>query len=74
MSADGPSGNFTVYDRGNLKQMWQPRQYVFREDYLNPRILLPDPEEMPNIDLEVINFHKPPVGTFHASAFPVFSF
>lgn len=27
---------------------------------------LPNPEDIPNIDLAVVNFHKPPLGTFHS--------
>ncbi|KAH8913449.1 hypothetical protein BT69DRAFT_191267 [Atractiella rhizophila] len=27
---------------------------------------LPKPEEIPNIDLEIINYHRPLLGTFHA--------
>jgi phosphatidylserine/phosphatidylglycerophosphate/cardiolipin synthase-like enzyme len=27
---------------------------------------LPAPEDIPNIDLAIVNFHRPPLGTFHA--------
>jgi len=29
-------------------------------------VRLPHPEEIPNLDLEVMNYHRPVVGTFHA--------
>jgi len=28
--------------------------------------MLPKPEEIPNIDMEVVNFHRPIFGTFHS--------
>jgi len=30
------------------------------------KVRLPAPEEIPNVDLKVINFHRPVFGTFHA--------
>lgn len=27
---------------------------------------LPAPEDIPNIDLSIVNFHRPPLGTFHS--------
>ena len=37
------------------------------KDYSDPngKIAIPPPEELPNLDLEVVNFHKPIFGTFH---------
>jgi phosphatidylserine/phosphatidylglycerophosphate/cardiolipin synthase-like enzyme len=32
---------------------------------------LPPPEELPNISLQVINFHRPLLGTFHQKALVV---
>lgn len=61
----GPySLSFKVYDRGNPKQVVEPHQFVDPKEYTGERVKLPSPEEIPNIDLQVVNFHKPPVGTF----------
>ena len=37
------------------------------KEYADPngKVAIPPPEELPNIDLEVVNFHKPIFGTFH---------
>jgi phosphatidylserine/phosphatidylglycerophosphate/cardiolipin synthase-like enzyme len=35
-------------------------------EWTGPKIKLPAPEEIPNIDMEVINYHRPIIGTFHA--------
>lgn len=29
-------------------------------------VALPSNEDIPNVDLEVVNFHRPVLGTFHA--------
>ena len=29
-------------------------------------IQLPAPEEIPHVDLQVVNYHEPPLGTFHS--------
>lgn len=55
-----------VYDRGNPKQVVEPHQLVDVETYIGPKVKLPHPDEIPNLSLEVMNYHKPPVGTFHA--------
>ncbi|KAH9967378.1 hypothetical protein BC827DRAFT_587889 [Russula dissimulans] len=53
-----------MYDRGNVKQAVKHRIVV------NPvywsKIGLPNREEIPGVDLEVINYHRPLLGTFHA--------
>ena len=37
------------------------------KDYSDPngKIAIPPPEELPGLELEVVNFHKPVFGTFH---------
>ena len=37
------------------------------KEYADPKgkIGIPPPEELPNLELEVVNFHKPIFGTFH---------
>lgn len=53
-----------MYDRGTPKQVVEAHQLVDAKTYTGDRVKLPSPQEIPNIDLEVINYHKPPVGTF----------
>lgn len=36
------------------------------EEFASKNIQIPSPEEIPCIDLEVMNFHRPMMGTFHA--------
>ncbi|KAK4691476.1 hypothetical protein P7C70_g9340, partial [Phenoliferia sp. Uapishka_3] len=55
-----------MYDRGTPKQVMENHQFVDEKTYTGDRVHLPPPHEIPNIDLEVINYHVPPVGTFHA--------
>jgi phosphatidylserine/phosphatidylglycerophosphate/cardiolipin synthase-like enzyme len=40
---------------------------VTPDEYADPKgkIRIPHPDDLPNIDLEVINFHQPVFGTFH---------
>ncbi|CEQ39387.1 SPOSA6832_00904 [Sporobolomyces salmonicolor] len=55
-----------MYDRGTPTQVVKQHQLVDEKDYTADRVQLPSKEEIPNIDMEVLNFHRPPVGTFHA--------
>ncbi|KAI1962863.1 hypothetical protein LOZ58_002487 [Ophidiomyces ophidiicola] len=55
-----------MYDRGNVKQVLNNRQPVSRIEALSERVRLPSPEEIPNIDLQVLNYHRPVVGTLHS--------
>ncbi|PPQ94500.1 hypothetical protein CVT25_014154, partial [Psilocybe cyanescens] len=55
-----------MYDRGNIKQVYSPHQIVPVAEYTGDAVKLPSPEEIPNIDLEVCNYHQPLLGTFHA--------
>lgn len=55
-----------MYDRGNPKQAVQPHQPVDAKTYTGPKVKLPWPEDIPGIQLEVQNYHVPPVGTFHS--------
>ena len=50
-----------MYDRGTPSQIMNNHALVKAEDW--PAVHLPKPEEMPNVDLEVINYHRPIVGT-----------
>jgi hypothetical protein len=53
-----------MYDRGNLKQVVKHRVLV--DPAYWSRIGLPAKDEIPNVALEVINYHRPLLGTFHA--------
>ncbi|KAF3391440.1 hypothetical protein F1880_007432 [Penicillium rolfsii] len=55
-----------VYDRGNPRQALENRLTVPEDQYSVGKVQLPAAEEIPNVDLQVINFHRPIFGTFHA--------
>jgi hypothetical protein len=55
-----------IYDRGNPKQLLEPHYNVGEKEYTGKNVGLPHPSEIPNIDLQVINYHQPMLGTFHA--------
>lgn len=54
-----------IYDRGSPKQLVEPHYFVSEKEYLSKAVNLPKPEDIPNIDMEVMNFHRPMLGTFH---------
>ncbi|KAH8809008.1 hypothetical protein F5884DRAFT_674832 [Xylogone sp. PMI_703] len=53
------------YDRGSPKQLMDNHYMVSEEEYLGKAVGLPRPEDIKNIDLQVMNYHKPMLGTFH---------
>jgi hypothetical protein len=53
-----------MYDRGNLKQAVKHRILV--DPAYWGRVGLPSEDEIPGISLEVVNYHHPLLGTFHA--------
>jgi hypothetical protein len=53
-----------MYDRGNLKQAVKHRILV--DPAYWTRVGLPSEDEIPGISLEVVNYHHPLLGTFHA--------
>jgi hypothetical protein len=53
-----------MYDRGSWEQLWNSHAPVAPEKWAT--IDLPTQTEVPGIDLEVINFHRVLLGTFHA--------
>ncbi|KAJ5928499.1 hypothetical protein N7466_007455 [Penicillium verhagenii] len=55
-----------VYDRGDPKQVLDNRLEVNGEQRTTEKVKLPAPHEIPNVDLKVINFHRPVFGTFHS--------
>jgi hypothetical protein len=40
--------------------------HVPPSEYSSSKLEIPKPEDIPNIDLEVMNYHRPAVGTFHS--------
>lgn len=55
-----------IYDRGCPKQLFESHFPVSEKAYTDKAVGLPRPDEIPYIDLEVINYHQPILGTFHA--------
>ncbi|KAL5117244.1 hypothetical protein ACEQ8H_004803 [Pleosporales sp. CAS-2024a] len=55
-----------MYDRGNIKQIIDNHQIMSVQDYTTKAVQLPRPEEIPGIDMEVQNYHRPMLGTFHS--------
>ncbi|KAL1410654.1 hypothetical protein Q8F55_004673 [Vanrija albida] len=55
-----------MYDRGGVAPSdGRVHQIVEPSVYSSPAVGLPTPEEIPGLELEVQNYHIPPVGTFH---------
>ncbi|TXT11262.1 hypothetical protein VHUM_02013 [Vanrija humicola] len=54
-----------MYDRGVAPAEGRVHQLVDPKVYSSPSVGLPSPEEIPGVELEVQNYHIPPVGTFH---------
>lgn len=55
-----------IYDRGSVKQVYQNHQHVPPSEWASEKVKLPAAEDIPNIQMEVINYHRPVLGTFHA--------
>ncbi|KAK3324080.1 hypothetical protein B0T19DRAFT_221305 [Cercophora scortea] len=55
-----------IYDRGSPKQLLEPHYMVSAKEYTGKKVNVPHPDEIPNIDLQVMNFHQPIMGTFHS--------
>ncbi|KAJ7090308.1 hypothetical protein B0H15DRAFT_907267 [Mycena belliarum] len=54
-----------LYDRGSPRQLIEPHYIVSQKEYMGKDVGMPSPDEIPNIDLQVMNYHKPMLGTFH---------
>lgn len=54
-----------IYDRGSPKQLVEPHYIVSEKEFTNTKVNIPAPHEIPNIDLQVMNYHHPLLGTFH---------
>ncbi|GAP92802.1 putative iq calmodulin-binding motif protein [Rosellinia necatrix] len=55
-----------LYDRGDPKQIFDPHHIVSESEYTGNALDLPPANDIPYVDLEVINYHQPLLGTFHA--------
>jgi phosphatidylserine/phosphatidylglycerophosphate/cardiolipin synthase-like enzyme len=55
-----------IYDRGSPKSALDKHLSVPEKTYSGKNICLPPKAEIPNIDLQVMNYHCPVVGTFHS--------
>ncbi|KAI1176795.1 hypothetical protein F4777DRAFT_597196 [Nemania sp. FL0916] len=54
-----------IYDRGNPRQVFDPHYMVPESEYTGNAIGLPPAKDIPYVDLQVINYHHPVLGTFH---------
>ena len=54
-----------MFDRGSVKQVLENHQNVTPQGWQSAGVGLPAPADMPNIDLAIVNFHRPLLGTFH---------
>jgi hypothetical protein len=48
-----------MYDRGNPKQLLDNHQSVPPAEFSSGKIQLPHPDEIPNVDMQVVNYHRP---------------
>ncbi|KAI0433610.1 hypothetical protein F5Y09DRAFT_52337 [Xylaria sp. FL1042] len=55
-----------MYDRGSPKQIFDPHYFVPESEYTGNAVNLPPAKEIPHVDLQVMNYHQPVLGTFHA--------
>lgn len=55
-----------VYDRGDPQQLFENHLPVPEKKYTSEKVQLPAAHEISNIDLQVVNYHRPIFGTFHA--------
>ncbi|KAI9834684.1 MAG: hypothetical protein M1826_000086 [Phylliscum demangeonii] len=55
-----------MYDRGNAKQVFDNHQDVSEAEYTGKAVQLPPRDELPNLEMQVVNYHRPIFGTFHA--------
>ncbi|KAA1063844.1 hypothetical protein PGTUg99_008611 [Puccinia graminis f. sp. tritici] len=55
-----------IYDRGDWKQVFKNHLSIKPNSSPWKEVGLPDLEKIPNLELEVINFHRVLLGTFHS--------
>ena len=49
-----------------FRKLFDNHQIVPPSSYTTGAVHLPSPEEIPNINMQVINYHRPLLGTFHS--------
>lgn len=67
---------FARYDSKIWKGIWcykltslqliDPHHNTKPAVYTGQYVQIPGPDVVPNLDLQVVNYHQPPLGTFHA--------
>ncbi|KAL2754268.1 hypothetical protein ACRALDRAFT_2043299 [Sodiomyces alcalophilus JCM 7366] len=55
-----------MYDRGSPAQLLDPHGLVAERDFAHRTVGLPRRAEIPHLDLQVMNYHRFVLGTFHA--------
>ncbi|UNI19304.1 hypothetical protein JDV02_005496 [Purpureocillium takamizusanense] len=55
-----------MYDRAGMSNALDPHQEIKPVAYAGAGVLLPPPEEVPNLDLQVVSMHRFFLGTLHA--------
>ncbi|PLW22408.1 hypothetical protein PCANC_25529, partial [Puccinia coronata f. sp. avenae] len=55
-----------IYDRGSWKQVFKNHLFIKPNSSEWKEVGLPDLKDIPNLELEVINFHRVLLGTFHS--------
>ena len=55
-----------MYDKAAAANVMDPHQAVKTDAYTSKSIQLPSPEEIPNLDFQVVSLHKMMLGTLHA--------
>ncbi|GAA5983494.1 hypothetical protein JCM10908_000308 [Rhodotorula pacifica] len=58
-----------MWDRGAVPQLWHNHVPVTPKTWIP--LGVPDPAEVPNLSIQVVNFHRPLLGTFHQKALVV---
>ncbi|KAK6508844.1 hypothetical protein TWF481_003610 [Arthrobotrys musiformis] len=53
-----------MFDRGSVKHVLYPRVAIAEAEWVS--LGLPPSQDIPNVDLEVINYHNFPIGTLHS--------
>lgn len=55
-----------LYDRGSPRQLFEPHYHVPEKEFAGKNVNIPRREEVPNLKLQVMNYHRPVLGTFHS--------
>lgn len=67
----GARSRYALCDKHPIRHAYSAKVFdnhldVSESERTAPGIGLPSANEIPNIDIEVINYHRPVLGTFHA--------